>query len=243
MSEVLQSSPIVLFLVAENRLLRETLVRILTEKMDIKIAGAIAMAPAILDQLTASKAEIVLLDSSSLTPHGPHLLASVRQALPQTRIVLIGMEPEQNTFFRGVREGVMGYVLKDASAIELLRVIRAVASGEAVCPPCFSQAIFRYAAQHLASIPEMTVLKAGELSRREQQLVELVRFGLTNKEIASRLNLSEFTVKNHLHRIFCKIGVHDRMTMVDRCQGNSEARLQDRIQKAGHLSAALFAAP
>jgi DNA-binding NarL/FixJ family response regulator len=89
----------------------------------------------------------------------------------------------------------------------------------------------------------MTVLKAGELSRREQQLVELVRFGLTNKEIASRLNLSEFTVKNHLHRIFCKIGVHDRMTMVDRCQGNPEVRLQDRMQKLADPSAAFFADP
>jgi DNA-binding NarL/FixJ family response regulator len=239
MSEGLQSLPTVLFLVAENRLLRETLVRILTEKMDMKIAGAIPIAPALMDQLAASKAEVVLLDSSSFTPHGARLVSNIRRALPNTKVVLIGMESDQTTFLAAVREGVMGYVFKDASAIELLRVIRAVAGGEAVCPPCFSQTIFHYAAQHLAAAPEMTALQAGELSRREQQLVELVRFGLTNKEIASRLSLSEFTVKNHIHRIFCKMGVHDRRTMVERCRNNSELKLREHTQEAQAVGAAL----
>ena len=104
MSEGSQALPTILFLVAENRLLRETLVRILTEKMDMKIAGAIAIAPAFMDQLTASKAEVVLLDSSSFTPHGAHLVTNIRRALPKTRVVLIGMEPDQNTFLAAVRE-------------------------------------------------------------------------------------------------------------------------------------------
>jgi DNA-binding NarL/FixJ family response regulator len=232
MLEGSQSSPTVLFLVAENRLLRETLVRILTEKMDMKVAGAVAVAPALVDQLTASQAEIVLVDSSSLPSPGAHLLTNIRRALPGARVVLIGMEPDKNTFLTALREGAMGYVLKDASAAEVLRVIRAVASGEAVCPACFSQAIFGYAAQHLATVAEMTTLQAKDLTRREQQLVELVRFGLTNKEVASRLNLSEFTVKNHIHRIFGKIGVHDRMTMVERCQNNSARALENRAIRA-----------
>jgi DNA-binding NarL/FixJ family response regulator len=138
MLEVLPSSPTVLFLVAENRLLRETLVRILTEKMDMKVAGAVAIAPALIDQLTASHAEVVLVDSSSLPSPGAHLLTNIRRSLPSARVVLIGMEANENTFFTALREGVMGYVLKDASAVEVLRVIRAVASGEAVCPACFS---------------------------------------------------------------------------------------------------------
>jgi DNA-binding NarL/FixJ family response regulator len=58
-----------------------------------------------------------------------------------------------------------------------------------------------------------------ELSRREQQLVELICWGQTNKEIASRLNLSEHTVKNHVHRILRKTGAQDRASLVDRYQG------------------------
>lgn len=220
MSEAVPFSPTLVFLLAENRLLREALVRILSKKTDVTVVGAIGFAPTAFDALLASKAEVVLLDSPSLAFHGPCLVASIRHILSNARIVMIGMERDQTTFFRAVREGVMGYVLKDASALEIVGVIRAVGSGEAVCPPCFSQAIFQCAAQQLATTAELTAFQPNGLSRREQQLVGLVRLGLTNKEIAARLNLSEFTIKNHVHRIFRKVGVRDRMTMVERCQMN-----------------------
>ncbi len=229
MSDALQPQPrstrAVLFLLAENRLLRETLLRILAEKIDLRVAGAISASPGVIDLLAASKPEIILLDSSSMAAHGPTLIAQIRRLLPQSRLVLIGMEHDPEIFFRAVREGIVGYVLKDASAAEMVSVIGAVASGEAVCPPCFSQAIFTYAAKHLASIPEMVTFPNNVLSRREQQLVNLVRLGLTNKEIATRLNLSEYTVKNHMHRIFCKIGVHDRSAMVQKVQCDPEMKL------------------
>jgi two-component system response regulator DegU len=131
---------------------------------------------------------------------------------------MIGMERDETTFFRAVRSGVMGYVLKDASAMEIVHAVRAVGSGEAVCPSCFSRVIVQCAAQQLASTPEVAAFHPQGLSRREQQLVGLVGFGLTNKEIAARLNLSERTVKNHFQRIFRKAGVHDRMAMIERCQ-------------------------
>ena len=133
-------------------------------------------------------------------------------------IVMIGMERDETTFFRAVRSGVMGYVLKDASALEIVHAVRAVGSGEAVCPSCFSRVIVQCAAQQLATTPEVTAFHPQGLSRREQQLVGLVGLGLTNKEIAARLNLSERTVKNHFQRIFRKAGVHDRMAMIERCQ-------------------------
>lgn len=238
MQEVLESEPrskpAVLFLLAENRLLRETLLRILAEKIDRRVAGAISASPGVVDLLAASNPEIILLDSSSMAAQGPTLITQIRRLLPQSRLVLIGMAADAETFFRAVRDGVVGYVLKDASAAEMVNVIRAVACGEAVCPPCFSQAIFGYAAIHLASIPEVVTFPQGVLSRREQQLVNLVRLGLTNKEAAARLNLSEYTVKNHMHRIFCKMGVHDRSAMVERYQSGPELTLLKREGRRDH---------
>src|ERR1039458_6671434 len=104
------------------------------------------------------------------------------------RIVMIGMERDEATFFHALREGVSGYVLKDASALEIVSAIRAVGSGEAVCPACFSQALFACAARQLAIAPDLSSFQPNGLSRREQQLVGLVRIGLTNKEIGARLN-------------------------------------------------------
>lgn len=226
MPEIVPSSLMPVFLLAENRLLREALARILSEKTDVTVVGAVAFVPTVMEQLLASGAEVVLLDSPSVAFHGPRLVSTIRRILPNVRIVMIGMERDETTFFRAVREGVMGYILKDASALEIIHAIRAVGSGVAVCPPCFSRAIFQCAAQQLAATPELTAFQPNGLSRREQQLVELVRMGLTNKEIAARLNLSEHTIKNHVHRIFRKVGVRDRMAMVERCQMNDEMKVQ-----------------
>jgi DNA-binding NarL/FixJ family response regulator len=218
MSQVLPYQLTPVFLLTENRLLREALVRILSKRVDVAVVGAVAFAPTVLDQLVTSQAEVVLLDSPGLAFHGPRLVASILRMLTPAKIVMIGMERDETTFFRAVRSGVLGYVLKDASALEIVNVVHAVASGEAVCPSCFSRVIFQCAAQQLAATPEVTAFHPQGLSRREQQLVGLVALGLTNKEIAARLSLSERTVKNHFHRIFRKAGVHDRMAMIERCQ-------------------------
>lgn len=217
--------PTSVFLLAENRLLREALVRILSKRSDVTVVGAVAFGPTVWDRLAASDAGVVLLDSPGLAFQGPRLVASIRRVLRGAEIVMIGMDRDETTFFRALREGVMGYVLKDASSAEILSVIRAVAGGEAVCPASFSRVVFQCAAQQLATTPEVSAMHPQGLSRREQQLVGLVGLGMTNKEIAGRLNLSERTVKNHFHRIFRKAGVHDRIAMIERCQPRLAADL------------------
>jgi DNA-binding NarL/FixJ family response regulator len=132
---------------------------------------------------------------------------------------MIDMELDQRTFLRAVREGVVGYVLKDASAMEVAGMIRAVAAGEAVCPPSLSMALF-----HVVQSCLFTGATSRVLSRREQQLVTLLRERLTNKEIAARLNLSEQTVKNHVHRMLRKVGVPDRLAIVERYERESLGR-------------------
>jgi DNA-binding NarL/FixJ family response regulator len=129
---------------------------------------------------------------------------------------MIDMELDQRTFLRAVREGVVGYVLKDASAMEVAGMIRAVAAGEAVCPPSLSMVLF-----HVVQSRLCTGATSRMLSRREQELVTLLRERLTNKEIAARLNLSEQTVKNHVHRMLRKVGVPDRLAIVERYEWES----------------------
>src|SRR5208283_472567 len=125
---------------------------------------------------------------------------------------------DEATFFQAVGEGVVGYVLKDAPAVEIVRVIRAVAAGEAICPPRFSLSLFQCAAREVSlSFKPPPTTKFG-LTRREQQLVGLIRLSLSNKEIGNRLNLSEQTVKNHIHRILRKVGANDRLGIVELCQ-------------------------
>jgi DNA-binding NarL/FixJ family response regulator len=199
------------FLLAENRLLREALIRILTKKSDLRVVGAAAYSQATLEQLKAARPSIVLLDSIGPVFSGVRFVANLQAAIPGVRVAMIDMEPDQQTFLRAVREGVVGYVLKDASATEVAATIRAVSAGEAVCPPSLSMSLFNVVKSH--PFPAAT---SRILSRREEELLTLLRERLTNKEIAARLNLSEQTVKNHVHRILRKVGAPDRLAVVDR---------------------------
>ena len=125
--------------------------------------------------------------------------------------------PFRETFLRAVRDGVVGYMLKDASAMEIAAAVRCVVGSEAVCPPQLCLALFEHFAQQ-AKVPSFHIKHTLGLTRREQQLVQLIGLGLTNKEIASQLNLSEQTVKNHVHRMLRKVGANDRLGVVELCR-------------------------
>jgi two-component system, NarL family, response regulator DevR len=206
------------FLLAENRLLREALLRILSKKDDIHVVGAGSYSPEMFEQIVSTGANVVVLDSVSpvLAEHG--VVRELHRRNPAIRVVMVGMEAEETVFLRVVQAGAVGYVLKDASAGEVARTIRAVATGEAVCPGALSVVLFQWVARHRQTTPSLHLKTSLGLSRREQELVGLIQQGLTNKEIASRLNLSEQTVKNHVHRMLRKLGAQDRLSIVEVCR-------------------------
>ena len=221
-SFVLSSSEnIVVFSLAENRLLGEALVRILRNKNGITVAGVRAFSTSATEELLAAEPDVVLLDSARQSLRPSHLVSKIKQDLVRAKIVMVGMEDDEVQFLQAVSEGVTGYILKDASAQDIVRVIRAVATGEAVCPPRLSAALFRCAARQASFELNPQFQSDFGLSTREQQLICLIRQGMTNKEIAGRLVLSEQTVKNHIHRILKKTGASDRHELIARCQAQT----------------------
>jgi DNA-binding NarL/FixJ family response regulator len=206
------------FLLAENRLLREALLRILSKKDDIRVLGSGSYGPGTLEQILSTRASVVVLDSVSPVLAERGFVRELHRLNPAIRVVMVGMEAEEAVFLRAVQAGVVGYVLKDASAVEVARTIRAVATGEAVCPATLSVALFQWVARHRQVAPSLHLKTSLGLSRREQELVGLIQQGLTNKEIATRLNLSEQTVKNHVHRMLRKVGAQDRLSIVEVCR-------------------------
>jgi DNA-binding NarL/FixJ family response regulator len=204
-------------LLAENRLLREALARILGKKDDICVVGAATYSPAVTEAIAAVSAQVLLFDpvdaAASLA-----FLQSARECLPGVKVVLIGMELNSELFLRAVREGIAGFMLKDATAADIAAVVRAVANNQAICPPELCRTLFDYVAKQRASFPSFFVKHQFGLTRREQQLVEMIGRGFTNKEIAGDLGLSEQTVKNHIHRVLRKVGVRDRLAAVEMCR-------------------------
>jgi two-component system response regulator DevR len=211
-------SVVEVFLIAENRLLREALIRLLAKNGDIRVAGASSYSAATQQEIIAVRPGIVVLDSSGLNLFSTKLIRNLQAAVPGLRVVMIDMDLDETIFLTAVREGVVGYILKDASALEVASAVTAVAAGQAVCPPLLSTALFRSVAQQANAAPAFSWGTDHGLSRREQQLVELLSDRLTNKEIAVRLNLAEQTVKNHVHSILRKVGAENRFGIVERCE-------------------------
>jgi len=205
------------FLLAENRLLREALIRLLSKKSEVRVVGANAYSPAVHREITIARPQIIVLDSSGLDFSKSTLISPLRTAIRNLRIVMVDMESDEQMFLSAIRAGVVGYVLKDASALEVAATICSVATGKAVCPPSLCMVLFRCIMQQTALSATAWRSDLG-LSRREQQMVDLLRLRLTNKEIALRLNLSEQTVKNHVHHILKKVGATNRFSIVELCE-------------------------
>ncbi len=205
------------YLLAENRLVRETLARVLRSKRTgINVVGVQPPTESAVEVAFATGSEVILTDSLLIFRHGNFRKCQDTQA-PGVKIVLFGMDEDSNTFWRAACFGVSGYLLKDASASEIFGAVRAVAQGEAVCPPRLCMTLIKRIAQRSQTDPSETFSSAAKspLTHRQKQLVDLVAKGMTNKEIAVNLNLSEFTVKNHIHRIMKQVDAGNRHHAVE----------------------------
>ena len=201
-------------LVIENRLVRETLVRLFRKRSDLCVVGEGCSTEAI-DVLDSQFDILVVDDLQMLPPLGARLLDG-QEAHGTVGVVLIGMEEDEEQFLLAVRSGVSGYLLNDASASDVVAAVRAAARGEAVCPPRLCLALFRAVARLARERPlQIKQRSLPGLTIRQQQLISLVAKGLTNKEIALRLNLSEFTIKNHIHRIMKQVEAVNRHEAVE----------------------------
>jgi two-component system, NarL family, response regulator DevR len=204
------------FLVCSNRLLRESVCRILSKRADFRVVAGQSLDFDLASE-TASKADVVVLDSLQLLGENS-IFAPERRDIRLINCVLVAMEDDQKRFLAAVRRGVLGYVLQDASAAEVVNAVRSVGKGEAVCPARYALVLFNYFASQKTGSPNSRTREQLGLTRREQELIPLIDRGMTNKEIASQLNLSEQTVKNHVHRILRKMGVQDRLSVSEAFQ-------------------------
>jgi two-component system, NarL family, response regulator DevR len=206
------------FLLAHNRLLREALTRTLNKKSGLRVVGSCAFSDSAMDEVIAGAPNILVMDAFPGSAGRTEFVREIRCRAPGVRVILIAMDRDEQSFLQAIREGVFGYVLENASALEVVAAVRAVAAGEAVCPPELCSVLFRCVALQSSHLPSFQVKTNLGLTTREQQLVLLIGRGLTNKEIATQLSLAEQTVRNHVHRMLHKTGVNDRLAVVEMCR-------------------------
>jgi len=213
-------SQVRVYVIAENRLLRETLVRLFRKRSEINMVGDACCSESAVEDIISTKSELLLLDCFNTNAASDDWLTDLRESIPEIKIVLFGMDEDPSLFLRAVRLGIAGYVLKNASATDLLEAVRTVAQGEAACPTKFCKVLFKTVASGAADEKYSRATAQFELTQRQRQLMSLVAMGLSNKEIAANLNLSEFTVKNHIYRVMKQVDAqsrHEAVTLIRNC--------------------------
>lgn len=215
--ENLSHEKISVYILAANRLLRETLERIL-RRGGFEVAGSTEEPRIGLEEIAKLQSCVLLINGGALQPDCATLVQEARRAAPGNPVVLFGAREDTKTFFDAIHAGVAGYVSGESPASDIVAAVRCAARGEALCSPRLCHELFKYVAAHSAGA------KFGRngnyrLTRRERQLLPLISEGLTNKEIAARLIISELTVKNHVGRILRKTGTRDRLSAVQAVGG------------------------
>jgi DNA-binding NarL/FixJ family response regulator len=206
-----------LFLVIENRMLRETMSAMLESQPDFCLVGSIRNSPAAYKLVASTNCDILLADQASAAAFPSNFISDLLSLSPGRRAILFGMEEDPEMFLQAVRSGVSGYLLGDASAEETLAAVRKVVAGEAVSPPRLCHHLFQFVARTTregSMILNQRLCHRLGLTARQQQLMAFVARGFSNKEIAESMRLSEFTVKNHVHRIMRRLNASSRYAAV-----------------------------
>ncbi len=146
--------------------------------------------------LIKAKPDVILIDLDGGAMEVGEALTSCREAAPQARICVLSMRPQAEMMQCCLAAGADGYIIKDVTPAELTRAVKIVASGDTYVDPRVAGGLLRRRSMSNGR-PDIN-----ELSIRETQVIRLIAEGLSNKEISSRLNLSEKTIKNHVSRIF-----------------------------------------
>jgi DNA-binding NarL/FixJ family response regulator len=194
----------------DHMIFRHGVRKLLEDEKDISIVGEAANGNECVGLLTKLKPDILLLDLNMPEKNGLMLLEEVDfESLPTRAIVLTAMEDDRDAV-RAMRLGARGIVLKQSASDLLVKSIHRVHAGEIWLDNRITAEVLKAFTKSSDGGPKRD---KPLLSSRETEIVKLVAGGLRNKEIGEKLFISEQTVKNHLHNIFDKLGVSDRLEL------------------------------
>lgn len=192
----------------DHALIREGLRKILSINSKLKVVGEAADGNQAVEQALVRDVDIILLDINMPNMNGIDACREIKKSKPGIGIIALTIHDQEEYLFEMIRGGISAYLLKDVSPDQLITTIIGVAKGESFIQPKLMARVFQEFSR--LSTPLHQEKKDNALTPREVEVLELVARGENNRGIAQKLFISEKTVKNHLYRIFQKLGVVDR---------------------------------
>ena len=196
-------------LIDDNLLVRAGLTSILSELPDIQVVAAVSRADTSL--VAAADPDVVLLDLAPGDAHDLAVVERVRREVPDSRIIVMGLLPDDEDLLDVIQAGVSGFALAEATPEDLLDTIRSVVSGRSVLPHQVAGALFTEIADHGAPTSGPEATEGVQLTPRQREVIELISEGMSNKKIAAELHISVHTVKSHIRHIMKKLDLNTRL--------------------------------
>jgi DNA-binding NarL/FixJ family response regulator len=207
-------------IVDDQDIVRRGLEIILNGQPGIRVVGQAADGQEAIERAQALGPDVVLMDLKMPRLSGVQATRSISETLPATQVVILTTYDTDNLVFEGIRAGAKGYLLKDAPEETIVEAVRGVMRGESQIDPGVARKVLQAFHRMVQDQDEMTreqkpspeseLPSLEKLTRREDEVLNLLAGGLSNREIAERLSLSEGTVKNHVSNIIGKLQANDR---------------------------------
>ncbi len=198
----------------DHPIVREGLRKLLVLEEDIEVVGEVGDGDGVVRAVDEAETDIVLLDLRMPGMDGLTALQKIQKLNRPTKVIVLTASEDKNEFVQAMKLGCSGIVLKQTASELIVKSIRKVYAGEIWLDSHTTAAVMRqFASPMEAAAQGVRARDRSPLSQREREIVALVAQGYKNKEMAEKMFISEQTVKNHLHNIFDKLGVSDRLEL------------------------------
>jgi len=194
----------------DHTMVRESLVSLLQADGNVEVVAQAADGMEALEKALLTRPDIVIADLSMPRLNGIEVVRRLREALPDTKVLVLTMHQEDEYVLQAVRAGASGYLVKDSAGAELLAAVHSLHAGRGYFGPQASKTL----AQQLQN-PERTLEDPyGRLTAREREVFHLIAEGMTTKEIARQLGISVKTAENHRGRVIDKLDLRNTAELV-----------------------------
>ncbi len=208
-----------ILIVDDHALMRMGIRNILEREPDFEIVAEADDSRTAIDAAFATNPDVILMDLSLPAPGGIETTQRIKRELPAAAIVVLSTEEDEDALFEAIKAGAAAFILKDISPEDLVMIIRRVVAGEYLIndkvfskPAVASRVLKEF--RELAVYGQEAAPIFAPLSPREVEILDNIAQGMTNKQVAYALSISEQTVKNHMSSILRKLSVNDRTQAV-----------------------------
>ncbi len=198
----------------DHALFRRGLIMVLEAEDDIEVVGEAEDGRDAVERVADIVPDVVLMDVRMPEIDGIEATRLIAERAPSAKILMLTVSDEENDLYEAIKAGATGYLLKEISIEEVASAVRAVVSGQSLISPSMASKLLTEFTNLAKRADERTSVPTPRLTERELEVLRLVAQGMSNREIAGELYISENTVKNHVRNILEKLHLHTRMEAV-----------------------------